>query len=229
MRGAAARLAPEGVLIVATRSAAAIRREAARNGWRAWGDGFVSHERRGTFQHGMDAEEIVGLGEMLGLRPQRPLPTVRDTSLVALSRRTPTTGPCNRERRPRPVETPRSQPSEQLRLLGLELGVRQHPGLPQFAELPELLQHVGVRRRACPALRRSAPAAAAAARPSGRRRERPRRGGTRRRRTRGRWRRTRPGRPSGPRSRPWRSRPAPPVWPAGRAPPGGRAAGLRTG
>ena len=101
MRGATARLAPEGVLLVATRSAAAIRREAARNGWRAWGDGFVSHERRGTFQHGMDAEEIVGLGAMLGLRPQRPLPTVRDTSLVALSRRTPTTGPCNREPRPR--------------------------------------------------------------------------------------------------------------------------------
>jgi hypothetical protein len=101
MRGATARLAPEGVLMVATRSAAAIRREAARNGWRAWGDGFVSHERRGTFQHGMDAEEIVRLGEILGLRPQHPLPTVRDTSLVALSRRTPTMGPRNQERRPR--------------------------------------------------------------------------------------------------------------------------------
>jgi hypothetical protein len=58
MRGAAARLAPEGALIVATRSTATIRREAARNGWRAWGDGFVSHECRCTFQHGMDAEEI---------------------------------------------------------------------------------------------------------------------------------------------------------------------------
>ena len=93
MRGAAARLAPEGVLIVATRSTAAIRREAARNGWRAWGDGFVPDERRGTFQHGMDAEEIVGLGEMLGLRPKGPLPTVRDATLVALSRRTPATEP----------------------------------------------------------------------------------------------------------------------------------------
>jgi hypothetical protein len=93
MRGAAARLVPDGVLIVATRSTAAIQREAARNGWRTWGDGFVSHERRGTFQHGMDAKEIVGLGEMLGLRSQRPLPTVRYASLVALARRTPTTGP----------------------------------------------------------------------------------------------------------------------------------------
>jgi hypothetical protein len=91
MRGAAARLAPEGVLIVATRSTAAIRREADRSGWRACGDGFVSH--RGTFQHGMDAEEIAGLGEILGLRSQRPLPTVPDTSLVALARRTPTPGP----------------------------------------------------------------------------------------------------------------------------------------
>ena len=39
MRGAAARLAPEGVLIVATRSKAAIQREAACNGWRPWATG----------------------------------------------------------------------------------------------------------------------------------------------------------------------------------------------
>jgi hypothetical protein len=36
----------------------------------------------------MDAEEIVGLGEMLGLRSEGPIRTARDTSLVALSRRT---------------------------------------------------------------------------------------------------------------------------------------------
>ena len=78
---------------MATRSTAAIRSEAARNGWRAWGDGFVSHEGRGTFQHGMDAEEIVGLGEMLGLQSQCPLATVPDASLVALARRTPTMEP----------------------------------------------------------------------------------------------------------------------------------------
>jgi hypothetical protein len=91
MRQAIARLAPDGVLIVAARSSAAVRSEAARRGWRAWGDGFVSHEGRGTFQHGMDPDEIVGLGEMLGLRSQWPLPTVRDASLVALARRPPTT------------------------------------------------------------------------------------------------------------------------------------------
>ncbi len=91
LRRAAVRLAPDGVLIVATRSSAAVRNEAARSGWRAWGDGFVSHEGRGTFQHGMDAQEVVGLGEILGLRSHRPLPTVRDASLVALKGRPPPT------------------------------------------------------------------------------------------------------------------------------------------
>jgi hypothetical protein len=51
------------------------------------GEGFISHEGRGTFQHGMDADEIVGMGELLGLRSQWRLPTVRDASLVALTRR----------------------------------------------------------------------------------------------------------------------------------------------
>ena len=90
MRRAAAHLAPKGVLFVATRSTSAIRSEAARNGWPACGDGFVS--RRGTFQRGMDADGIVGLGEMLGLQSHWPLPTVRDASLVALARRSSTTG-----------------------------------------------------------------------------------------------------------------------------------------
>ena len=91
MGGAIARLAPDGVLIAATRSSAAIRREATRRGWRRWGDGFVSHEARGTFQHGMDPNEIVGLGKKLGLRFPWPLPHVRNVSLVALARRPPTT------------------------------------------------------------------------------------------------------------------------------------------
>ena len=90
MREAAARLAPKGVLFVGTRSTAAIRSEAARNGWRALEDGFVSG--RGTFQRGMDAEEIIRLGAMLGLKSHWPLPPIRDASLVALARRTPTTG-----------------------------------------------------------------------------------------------------------------------------------------
>lgn len=91
LRGAAAHLAPDGVLLVATRSSAAVRNEAARRGWHARGDGFVSHEARGTFQHGMDIEELAGLGEILGLQPQGPLPTVRDACLVALTRQPPPT------------------------------------------------------------------------------------------------------------------------------------------
>jgi hypothetical protein len=92
LHGATERLALDGVLIVATRSSATVRNEAARRGWRAWGDGFVSHEGRGTFQHGMDVEELVAMGEMLGLRPQGPLPIVRDAALVALTRRAPQAG-----------------------------------------------------------------------------------------------------------------------------------------
>lgn len=41
----------------------------------------------------------------------------------------------------------RSQTPEQLGLLGLELGVRKHPGLVEVAELPELLQSIGVLHR----------------------------------------------------------------------------------
>jgi methyltransferase family protein len=91
MHEAAAYLAPDGVLIVATRSRAAVQREATRRGWRTQGDGFVSHEARGTFQHGMDAEEIVDLGKAVGLWSQRPLPALRDTSLEALAPRPRTT------------------------------------------------------------------------------------------------------------------------------------------
>jgi Methyltransferase domain len=92
IRSAAARLAPQGALIVATRSTAAIQSAATRNGWRASGDGFLS--LRGTFQHGMDAAEIVGLGEMIGLQRRSICPpaNVRDAALVALARRTPTPG-----------------------------------------------------------------------------------------------------------------------------------------
>jgi hypothetical protein len=40
----------------------------------------------------MDAEEIIRLGEMLGLQSHSPLPTVRDASLEALARRRSTSG-----------------------------------------------------------------------------------------------------------------------------------------
>lgn len=62
IREAAARLVANGVLIVATRSTAAIRSAAARSGWRVWGDGFVSQEGRGTFpaRHGRRGHSRLG-------------------------------------------------------------------------------------------------------------------------------------------------------------------------
>jgi hypothetical protein len=92
IRKAAAHLATKGALIVATRSMATIQSTADRNGWLASGDGFLSF--RGTFQHGMDAADIVDLGEMIGLQRRSICPpaNVRDAAIVALTRRTPTPG-----------------------------------------------------------------------------------------------------------------------------------------
>jgi hypothetical protein len=44
---------------------------------------------------------------------------------------------------------PPSHASQQLGFLGLKLTVREHTDLAQFAQLPELFQHIGIRRR-CP-------------------------------------------------------------------------------
>jgi hypothetical protein len=85
LRRAASFLAPVGLLVVAARSTSAIR-DAARDGrWRAWNDGFVSHEGRSTFQRGMDDQEIHELGASVGLRPADALPRVAGASLVALN------------------------------------------------------------------------------------------------------------------------------------------------
>jgi hypothetical protein len=89
LRCAGAFLAPAGLLIVATRSTSALR-DAARHGrWRSWNDGFVSHEGRSTFQHGMDDQEIQELGASVGLRPAEALPRVAGASLVAFTNDTP--------------------------------------------------------------------------------------------------------------------------------------------
>jgi SAM-dependent methyltransferase len=82
---AASFLAPGGRLVVAARSASAIRDAARRGRWRVWGDGFVSHEGRSTFQHGMDDREIRELGAGVGLRPAEALPRVAGASLVAFT------------------------------------------------------------------------------------------------------------------------------------------------
>lgn len=86
---AASFLAPAGLLVVAARSTSAIRDNARDGCWRALNDGFVSHERRSTFQHGMDDQEIQELGGTMGLRPAEALPRVPETSLVAFTNDTP--------------------------------------------------------------------------------------------------------------------------------------------
>jgi hypothetical protein len=83
LRRAAAFLAPAGRMVVAVRSASAIRDAARGGGWRPRNDGFVSHEGRLTFQHGMDGPEIQKLGAGVGLRPADALPRVAGASLVA--------------------------------------------------------------------------------------------------------------------------------------------------
>lgn len=90
LRSAASFLVPGGRLVVATRSPAAIHEAADRGDWRAWGDGFVSHEGRSTFQHGLDEGEIRGLGAQVGLRPAEEFPRVQGASLVALAAVEPT-------------------------------------------------------------------------------------------------------------------------------------------
>jgi exonuclease III len=47
-----------GFLVLATRSARAINREASNKGWKSHKDGYLSSESKGTFQKGIDVEEI---------------------------------------------------------------------------------------------------------------------------------------------------------------------------
>jgi SAM-dependent methyltransferase len=86
MRSAASFALPGGRLVVATRSPAAVHEAAYRGGWRAWGDGFVSHEGRSTFQRGLDAGEIHALGTQVGLVAAEELPGVAGATVVALRR-----------------------------------------------------------------------------------------------------------------------------------------------
>ncbi len=66
--------APGGFLIVSTRSEKAVQKEAVRNRWTRYGDGFISHPAKSTFQHGFTVREIANLGKSLGLVPIRMQP-----------------------------------------------------------------------------------------------------------------------------------------------------------
>lgn len=50
-----------GIILVATRSVGAIAREATMKGWDQMNDGFLSSPSKGTFQKGIDADEIFSL------------------------------------------------------------------------------------------------------------------------------------------------------------------------
>ena len=89
LRRAASFLARAGLLVVAARSTSAIRAAARKGSWRAGNDGFISDERRSTFQHGMDDQEIQGLGTSVGLRPAEALPRVDEASLVVFTNDAP--------------------------------------------------------------------------------------------------------------------------------------------
>ena len=86
LRHAASFLAPGGALIVVTRSAASIEREARAHGWARTGDGYLSHRGRQTFQKGMTPAEIAELGRRAGLAesPVAGLPVIADASVVVL-------------------------------------------------------------------------------------------------------------------------------------------------
>lgn len=86
VRRAAAKTAPGGVLVVATRSKRAVDAAAARGAWEPWLDGYLSHEGRGTFQRGFDVDQLEALGRSCGLQPIPGTPQVRDASIVAYRR-----------------------------------------------------------------------------------------------------------------------------------------------
>ncbi len=93
LRRAAALLAPAGRLVVATRSSVVIGTQGSARGWRVWGDGFVSHDRRLTFQRGFDQAALGQLGSAAGLRPAGELPRVPGATVIALQAAVQAAGP----------------------------------------------------------------------------------------------------------------------------------------
>jgi hypothetical protein len=58
LQDAAGFLFADGHLVVAARSPSAVRAAALHGNWRACGDGYISHETRSTFQHGLSGQEF---------------------------------------------------------------------------------------------------------------------------------------------------------------------------
>lgn len=85
IREASRHLADRGRLLIVTRSAKQIGREAEARAWPAHGDGFLSNPQRGMFQHGLSQTELEALVETAGLvgRPAVRLDLLGSTYLVA--------------------------------------------------------------------------------------------------------------------------------------------------
>ncbi|MFC9595810.1 methyltransferase domain-containing protein [Streptomyces sp. NPDC056944] len=81
LKDAASFARPGGHVVVVTRSPEEITKAAADGGWTAHHDGFWSSQSKGTFQRGIDSDEITALARQAGLVPAAdtltlPLPGV---------------------------------------------------------------------------------------------------------------------------------------------------------
>lgn len=63
---AAKHVSPTGLMVVATRSPEEIQGEAKTKHWKAYNDGYWSHEGKKTFQHGLSREELLALAKRAG-------------------------------------------------------------------------------------------------------------------------------------------------------------------
>ncbi|MER5532551.1 methyltransferase domain-containing protein [Streptomyces mirabilis] len=76
LKDAASFTRPGGHIVVVTRSPEEIAKAAADGGWTAHHDGFWSSKSKGTFQRGIDAEEIIALARRAGLVPAADAPVL---------------------------------------------------------------------------------------------------------------------------------------------------------
>ncbi|WP_405806449.1 methyltransferase domain-containing protein [Streptomyces sp. NBC_00210] len=76
LKDAASFARPGGHVVVVTRSPQEITKAAAEGGWTAHHDGFWSSQSKGTFQRGIDPEEITALARRAGLIPAADAPVL---------------------------------------------------------------------------------------------------------------------------------------------------------
>jgi SAM-dependent methyltransferase len=111
IRDAASFVWPGGYLLVAARSERTVRVEADRGGWGRFGDGWISSERKQTFQKGIGRDEIVWLLGAAGINVSE-CPLKLDSSACWVLGRKSVRGssePARRSPDPRRLETPGSR------------------------------------------------------------------------------------------------------------------------